>query len=248
MSEARGRFSVIIPTLQRSKHLRPLVDQCAAHPLVQEVLVINNANAQLTWDSPKVRVLDQAQNIYVNPAWNLGAREASGEYLAIVNDDLLFEDEALEESASILARGFYGLVIPDSSCFHEVGPGSIAHRPAPYPNDFFGTFMCMRRRDYWPVPDDMLIWGGDDWLFLAAKRLPAALIRTRFATEMHTTSGGAEFDGIRRDNWAASRQRLGSKHPEGVGRGSVPHRAWHVLRRPYAMLQTAWRRWRRQGQ
>lgn len=36
-------FSVIIPTLQRAKELRELVDVCAAHPRVMVVLVINNA-------------------------------------------------------------------------------------------------------------------------------------------------------------------------------------------------------------
>ena len=76
-----SEFSVIIPTLQRAKELHELVEMCAAHPRVLEVLVINNAPEPLVWDSPKVRVLQQAENIYVNPAWNLGAREARGEYL-----------------------------------------------------------------------------------------------------------------------------------------------------------------------
>ncbi|MBS1672996.1 MAG: glycosyltransferase [Actinobacteria bacterium] len=235
---------MIIPTLQRAD-LRPLVDQCIAHPLVGEVLVINNASAPLSWASPKVRVFDQTENIYVNPAWNLGAREARGEYLAIVNDDVLFENEALEEAASILQRGIHGLVIPDASCFHDLPNGRIAHRPAPYPNDFFGTFMCLRKSDFIPVPDDMLIWGGDDWLFLSAKRMPTALIRTRFVTDMHKTSGSTEFFGIRQENWYASQRRLGSKHPDGIGRGEVPHRAWHLIRSSYAALQSVRRRWGR---
>lgn len=50
-------FSVIVPTLQRSGELHQLVDQCVAHPLVQEVIVINNATNPVIWDSPKVRVL-----------------------------------------------------------------------------------------------------------------------------------------------------------------------------------------------
>ena len=73
MSEPRDRrFSVVIPTLQRATELRPLVDVCAAHPLVGEVIVVNNASAPLSWESPKVRVLHQEANIYVNAAWNLG--------------------------------------------------------------------------------------------------------------------------------------------------------------------------------
>ena len=93
-----GRFSVVIPTLQRSDDLDAIVKQCAAHPLVFEVLVINNSPRPLVWESAKVRVLQQERNIYVNPAWNLGAREARGEFLAIVNDDVRFDDLAFDLS------------------------------------------------------------------------------------------------------------------------------------------------------
>lgn len=93
--EIPQQFSVVIPTLQKSSRLEEVVSICTDHPLVHEVLVINNAQQPLTLNSPKVRVLQQEQNIYVNPAWNLGAREARGEYLAIVNDDVIFDPEAL---------------------------------------------------------------------------------------------------------------------------------------------------------
>lgn len=53
-----GQFSVVIPTLQRSDDLHAVVELCAAHPLVAEVLVINNAPALLEYGSSKVRVLD----------------------------------------------------------------------------------------------------------------------------------------------------------------------------------------------
>ncbi len=60
-------FSVVIPTLQRSPDLHPLIEQCAAHPLVLEVLIINNSTDPLTSESSKVRVIQQDENIYVNP-------------------------------------------------------------------------------------------------------------------------------------------------------------------------------------
>lgn len=113
--DGRGRFSVVIPTLQRSEDLWAIVNQCAAHSRVLEVLVVNNAPTPLVWESPKVRVLQQQRNIYVNPAWNLGAREARGDFLAIVNDDVRFDDAAFD----LAARGlrWFGVVGPDRSCF-----------------------------------------------------------------------------------------------------------------------------------
>jgi len=191
----RSRFTVIIPTLQRSSGLREVTLRTAAHPLVCEVLVINNAPTPLGFDHHKLRVLQQDTNIYVNPAWNLGAREARGDLLAIVNDDVSFEDEALTRAATILRHGFFGIVGPDLSCFHDDGSRRISHRLARHdaPTRRFGTFMCMRRADFVPVPEELRIWGGDDWLIANQRRPPAALVRTPFRTDMSTTTRAEEF-------------------------------------------------------
>ncbi|HSO69495.1 MAG TPA: glycosyltransferase family 2 protein [Arachnia sp.] len=188
------RFSVVIPTLQRSRELWTLVEQCAAHPLVGEVLVINNAPEPLSWESPKVRVLQQSRNIFVNPAWNLGAREARYPFLAFVNDDVRFGDEVFDECARVLRRGLFAMVGPDHPCFEPTEYSKpISHRVAPEFNLVFGTFMCLRREDYVPIPDKLRIWGGDDFLFWGQHRPNAVLVRTRFRTEMSTTSSDPEF-------------------------------------------------------
>lgn len=216
--ETRERFSVVIPTLQRAPELHPLVEQCAAHPLVLEVLVINNAPEPLSWVSPKVRVLQQAENIYVNPAWNLGAREARGEYLAILNDDIRFGDEVFDLVARALRRGWWGLVSPSRSCFTPAQAGRPGVRLADSGSPFRGTFMAMRLSDYVPVPDDLLIWGGDDWLFVHQKRPNAVLVNTPFVTVMGTTSGSAEFAPMRERERVRTWEYL-----------ATVHRWWHPI-------------------
>lgn len=194
-----AQFSVIIPTLQRSPVLPDVVRVCAEHPSVLEVLIINNAPAPLTFESPKVRVLAQSENLYVNPAWNLGVREARGELLAIINDDVLFEPEALTYSAKVLRRPFFGIVGPDQSTFWGEQSGRISHRPArtDVTVRWFGTFMCLRKKDYVPIPEELRIWAGDDWLIAQQRRPPAVLIRTTFTTDMHTTTSSVEFQRMR---------------------------------------------------
>ncbi|WP_256841514.1 glycosyltransferase family 2 protein [Ornithinimicrobium cryptoxanthini] len=195
----KGKFSAVIPTLQKSPELWPLVQQLTAHPLVHEVLIVNNASAPLAWDSSKVRVLQQAVNIYVNPAWNLGAREATGEYLAIINDDVRFDDEALDAAGRVLRRGWFGIVGPDRSCFATAHTGRVKVRPARHTATIhgFGTFMCLRRSAFIPIPEDMRIWGGDDWLIQRQGRPPGALLNVRFVTEMGTTSMRPEAQALR---------------------------------------------------
>lgn len=232
-------FSVIIPTLQRAKELHELVEMCAAHPRVLEVLVINNAPEPLAWESPKARVLQQAENIYVNPAWNLGAREARGKYLAILNDDIDMQAGVLDYAAKVLRRGVFGILGPDPSCFTGSPDGRISHRPAPTQRRFFGTAMFLRRGTYSPIPEDMLIWGGDDWLINSSPMPPAVLIGARFKTDMSATTRSREFQRLWERNWEVSRRRLGRMLPEGIGRGDVPVRWWHPLRRPYLIAQRA---------
>lgn len=194
-----SEFSVIIPTLQRAKQLHELVERCAAHPLVLEVLVINNAPEPLAWASPKVRVLQQERNIYVNPAWNLGAREARGKYLAIVNDDLQVEDDLLTHGAAVLRRGLFGIVGPDRSVFNAA-PSSrpVSHRLARMNSLYngFGTFMMLRRADYVPIPEELRIFHGDHWLYLNQRKPSAVVINTRVITDMSVTSGSAEFSPV----------------------------------------------------
>ncbi len=106
------RVSVIIPTLQRSPRLASLVDRLADEPAVLEVIVINNAPAPLHWESERVRVIDNAANLYVNPSWNLGATIAEGDILAISNDDIDFDPAFLSYATRLLDRRRIGIVAP----------------------------------------------------------------------------------------------------------------------------------------
>lgn len=187
-----SEFSVIIPTLQRAKELHELVEMCAAHPRVLEVLVINNAPEPLHWGSPKVRLLQQAENIYVNPAWNLGAREARGKFLAIINDDVLFDPGLLDLAARGLQRRGVGLI--------GIGPGSLRQdegKPRLVPTftrtPGYGVALFLRRERWTPIPEDMLIWYGDDWVFTRQRQLNWAVEGLPVRTDMSVTSSDAKF-------------------------------------------------------
>jgi glycosyltransferase involved in cell wall biosynthesis len=223
----QAKFSVIIPTLQRSPELQPLIAQCLAHPSVEEVIVINNATEPLNISDPRLRVLDQTENIYVNPAWNLGAKEARAALLAIVNDDVQFDDEALTHAAKILHQGRYSIVAPDKSCLWADKSRPVSHRLASRDNLIFGTFMCMRKSDYVQIPDELRIWGGDHWLYWSQRRPSAVLIRTPFRTKMSTTSSDPEFEHMRATESVAVARLM---------REVRGHRWWHG---PTAALELA---------
>ncbi|PFH07179.1 glycosyl transferase family 2 [Micrococcaceae bacterium JKS001869] len=203
-----SEFSVIIPTLQRAAELHELVEMCAAHPLVLEVLVINNAPAPLRWESPKVRVLQQAQNIYVNPAWNLGAREARGEYLAILNDDVMFAPRLLDDVARHLRRPFVGLIGVGEAAINAdgAGKGRTTFAPSFTRTTGYGMAMFLQRSGYVPVPEDMLIWHGDDWLYTHQRSLNWELRGTPVLTEVSVTSGDPAFRALLGEDSRAARE------------------------------------------
>lgn len=181
--------TVIIPTLQRSDRLDAAVQSFIRDPLVAEIIVINNAPTPLAWDSPAVRVLQQETNIFVNPAWNLGAREARSEFLLFANDDAIMDPRALAHAVQRLRRGA-GIVFACSHCYGRRWPGPITLTPA-FDRDHhphMGVWFAMARDAYTPIPEDVKIWYGDDWLFYRQHgRKNYAMHGARFITDMSST-------------------------------------------------------------
>ena len=105
-------YSVVIPTLLKDEDvLLKLLSTLLLDDGVYEILLINNSKKKFNF-TPKfldsiseqekenfinkiseknsvLRVINMPENIYVNPAWNLGVKLASSRYIAIFNDDML---------------------------------------------------------------------------------------------------------------------------------------------------------------
>ncbi|MBB5598181.1 glycosyltransferase family 2 protein [Neomicrococcus lactis] len=191
----RPVFSVIVPTLLRAEELQQLVQDCEDHPLVLEVLVINNATDPLSWNSPKVRVLQQQENIYVNPAWDLVVRESRGKYLAILNDDVLFNPKIFTFIAKWLGVPGIGIIGPNNSCL--IAPnGQPILRPTNERPTGWGIAMFMRRDAYTAIPEELRVFYGDDWLFRNSPRTNWTHGNYPIPTEMSVTSGDPKFNPI----------------------------------------------------
>ena len=49
--------------------------------MVDEILIIDNSLQNYSFINEKVRVIVPQENLFVNPSWNLGVREARNEYV-----------------------------------------------------------------------------------------------------------------------------------------------------------------------
>lgn len=195
LAQAAGysaRFSVIIPTLQRAPQLMQVIAICEHHPLVEEVLIINNSDSPLPFSGGKLRVLEPSQNIYVNPAWNWGAREARGAFLAFANDDIIFAPSLVDAVHARLSKGAVGIIGPGTSAFTGERR-TKTFRPVYHRTVGMGTLLFMRRESFVPIPESLLIWCGDDWLFRHQRERNYTFHGWHVRTPMSVTSGAPEF-------------------------------------------------------
>lgn len=174
--------SFIIPTMWRSNFTGPLFDALRIAldaGIIHEVIVVDN-DPTARPDGVHLdnfRVLPQAENIGVNPAWNLGAREASGDLIALCNDDLCFDvsrwwpamTSALSESTgTVIGLHPMGFNRTATQLGDDAGRFVMGH----FLGVGWGCLLTMHRSSYVPVPDGLRVWWGDNWF--AAKLTPAS--------------------------------------------------------------------------
>lgn len=184
-------YSVIIPTLWRSDRTLRLISELVQCDKVGEVIIIDNNQGHIA-DGGKVKILSNGKNNYVNPSWNMGVHVASNSLIAICNDDINFSASKMFE----LEPDFGDIFGIGSSCYDcefEFDYPTVS--PIHSRGHGWGCLMLMRNEDYLPVPNEMRVSYGDDWLFKNAKNR-YNINGIRVSTEMSTTSREAEFIAI----------------------------------------------------
>ena len=157
-------ISVIIPTMWKCKRFQQTLRELSKHPLVGEIILIDNTSNELTIELPKLIHILEGKNTFVNPAWNRGVEIAKYDKLLILNDDIWMDWNILNiiEQYVIEENGVIGMAEENyTSPHYELGLDPITHR-----NGGFGCCMFIHKENYTPIPNEMKIWGGDDWLFV----------------------------------------------------------------------------------
>jgi glycosyltransferase involved in cell wall biosynthesis len=162
---ARLEWSVVIPTLWIPRTFPQLLEDLSSANHVLEVIVICNAPkpAELQFSSEKIRFIECEENIFVNPAWNRGVFESKSRFVAICNDDVLFNPdlfgrvgfEAINES----------VIGCDQVCFTNAGDAFEVMNGHSI-GDGWGCLIFADKQSFRPIPEDLKIWYGDNWLAL----------------------------------------------------------------------------------
>ena len=141
---------------------------------VDEIIIIDN-DTNITPDlevllNDKIKIINQQENIGVNPAWNLGVKLSKNDKLCIVNDDIVFDTNVFNKIDQYVTPeyGVHGIVVGDEKLgqpastdysidFYKWEPGKIIH--------CFGQLMFIHKANWEDIPNELVINFGDDAIF-----------------------------------------------------------------------------------
>ena len=205
-----NKVSAIITTLWKAKEFTDhLVDVLIEDESVGEIIIIDNAPADFSYDNEKVVMLRQEENLYVNPSWNLGVEKSFYDKFIIFNDDIIIPYNFVFELEDILNpdKGVIGIDAPavikvDSFSSKNITflDRKIELKSIENREWGFGIVIAGHKKSYHKIPENIRIWHGDDYLVQMNNKkgkINYVIDDIPIFTMMSTTSDMEEFNEIK---------------------------------------------------
>ena len=222
-------ITYIIPTLWKSERIFDIIEAVQTSRYGAKLIIIDNDNSSYVSPHPNITVLKPGENIFVNPAWNLGVQHATTEYVCLLNDDIyfnldLFHKSFTEQVINVgLTRdlgiisfksgsGFSDSINSDKDQIRLVESG-----PA---GSGFGQLMLFKKDLYEPIPDVFKIYFGDNYLYFLFHNLLKKRVMhfegLKFTGELSVTSKEYEEYYLQKEFkfWKQSTEDLYNKYKQ----------------------------------
>jgi len=162
-------YSVIIPTMWKCNRFQQTLRELSAHELVGEIILIDNTPNDLKIELPKLIHILEGKNTYVTAPWNKGAKLAKYDKLLILNDDIWMDWNILNILEPHITEqiGLIGLEETEYNIEHS--NDAFGLEPIERRNGGWGCAIFVHKENYTPIPEEMKVWGQDDWLFVKAR-------------------------------------------------------------------------------
>ncbi len=198
------KYSVIIPTLWKSKRIHKLLWDLIKCDYVDEIILIDNAGKYFEYYEAldKVKLVQVKENIYVNPAWNLGIKIAKNELVALVNDDINFDTTIFGVITKDILSEFG--IIGQSEFNYKANNSDepILEKWAGKVRDWgWGCLIMFDKTNWIDIPGNIKIWYGDDFIFKCNPSTKSTLKNFNIETEMSTTSDEKEWDERKKEDY-----------------------------------------------
>ena len=172
------KLSVVIPTIQKNTELLiKLLSTLNEDASVDEIILIDNSLKGIDYSNPKLRIITPKENLYVNPSWNLGVKEAKNDYVALLNDDIIISNNFCSQIVSNMTPEM-GCVGMNSSEYvsttdviqDNLDNNKIELKYEKYMDLFWGIAIFFHKNAYNEIPEELKIIHGDTWIFEKAKK------------------------------------------------------------------------------
>ena len=201
-------ISFIIPTIYKSKRLIQLLRNLDVHPLVSEILLIEDChdNEMLNgYNFNKLTVIPFQERKYCNGGWNLGVSLVKTHYYALCNDDVLFPTSIIDDALHFYKlrpkSGFIGM---HSTQFHQQSPNvyGIIKREVWHIDGGWGTLIFNHKDNNIIIPNDLKHYCGDTYYVHYSKYPCYNYFGEKFYTgsDDHGTSFSEEISEIIRND------------------------------------------------
>lgn len=196
-----------MPTMWRNNKTIRLLDSLNLDPNVSEIILIDNdvksKNIDLS-NFSKIKYIPQAENIYVNPAWNLGVSLCKSEIICIANDDIYFDSNTVTQYVLDNAQdlGSFGLNMHtrNRSSIGNLSKKELRTRSeisSAIVGSGFGMLMFVKKSNWKPIPEELKIWYGDNWIANTNGRaFILSMYGSNLEVDRHTTAGSKELKKI----------------------------------------------------
>ena len=116
----------------------------------------------------KLNHILEGKNTYVTAPWNKGAVMSKYDKLLILNDDIWMDWQILNTLYDFITPEI-GLIGLDETPYNTYPTLSFGLQPIEHRNGGWGCALFVHKDNYTPIPEEMKVWGQDDWLFVKAR-------------------------------------------------------------------------------
>lgn len=177
-------IDIVIPTLMQSDKevFEYSLSEANLSNKVDKIFIIDNTGSkQFHSNLDKVNTIQMDQNIYVNPAWNLGVNLSDSENVVVMNDDIACCKENYEFIDEILSKDDCGLCSIQTIAIENVNQylQQLNYCSEIITNEKFGNddnnktgwFFGLKRKLWKNIPGSIKIIYGDDLIYLRIRKL-----------------------------------------------------------------------------
>lgn len=164
-------IEIVIPTVWKSVHIHTMLPRYINNPYVKKIHLIDNgkdAENQLKVNSYKLNIYKphRYNGYWVNPAWNLGVEKCEEDSIVcLIGDDILFDDSIFQyisqHENEIQLMGMQKENLKHFTPDIKYNPDIISVENRDWG---WGIFIVTHKKYWKPIPKELKVYYGDDWL------------------------------------------------------------------------------------